>query len=38
MSVVDEWDFLSTSDDSFKNGEVGRYIRDKFKERSRFEI
>lgn len=38
MSVVDEWDFLSTSDDSFKNGDVGRYIRDKFKERSRFEI
>lgn len=38
MSVVDEWDFLSTSDDSFKNGEVGRYIRDKFKERSRFEV
>ena len=39
MEAVDNnWDFLSTSDDSFKNGEVGRYIRDKFKERSRFEI
>ena len=38
MSVVDDWDFLSTSDDSFKNGEVGRYIREKFKERSRFEV
>lgn len=38
MSVVDEWDFLSTSDDSFKNGEVGRYIREKFKNKTRFEI
>lgn len=38
MGAVDEWDFLSTSDDSFKNGDVGRYIRDKFKERSRFEV
>lgn len=36
--VKTEWDFVSTSDDSFREGEIGRYIRDKFKERSRFEI
>lgn len=39
MEAVDKnWDFLSTSDDSFKNGDAGRYIRDKFEERSRFEV
>lgn len=32
------WGFLSTSDNSFRNGEVGAYIRNQFKERSRFEI
>lgn len=33
-----DWEFLSTADKSFREGEVGRFIRDKFKERSRFEI
>lgn len=38
MAKVDqEWEFVSTSDESFSNGNVGRYLRDKFKERSRFE-
>ena len=36
--AIDDWDFLSSSDDSFKNGGVGRYIRDKFKRKSRFEL
>ena len=35
--VENEWDFLSTSDSSFRDGEVGRFIRNKFKERSRYE-
>ena len=35
--VRTQWDFVSTSDDSFREGEVGRFIRNKFKERSRFE-
>ncbi len=39
MSIVmRDWDFLSTSDVSFSNGKVGRYIRDKFKNKSRFEL
>ncbi len=33
-----DWDFLSTADNSFRDGEVGRYIRKTFTERSRFEI
>ena len=36
--VKTEWDFVSTSDDSFREGEIGRYIRDKFRTKSRFEI
>lgn len=36
--VKTQWDFVSTSDESFREGEIGRYIREKFKERSRFEI
>lgn len=36
--VMREWDFLSTSDVSFESGNVGRYLRDRFKEKSRFEI
>ena len=36
--VMRDWDFLSTSDVSFSNGKVGRYIRDKFKHKSRFEL
>lgn len=38
MDMVDaNWDFLSTSDTSFENGTVGRYIRAKFNKQSRFE-
>lgn len=33
-----EWEFVSTSDESFRNGNVGEFLRCKFKERSRFEI
>lgn len=36
--VKTEWDFVSTSDDSFREGEIGHYIRDKFRTKSRFEI
>lgn len=32
-----DWDFLSTSDRSFKYGNVGLYLRNKFSEPSRFE-
>lgn len=32
-----DWEFLSTSDGSFRDGEVGRYIRGKFNKISRFE-
>ena len=31
------WDFVSTSDKSFDEGEIGRYIREKFEAISRFE-
>lgn len=33
-----EWDFVSTSDESFRSGNIGTYLRTKFKERSRFEV
>lgn len=36
--VENEWDFLSTSDSSFASGEVGAFIKQNFKERSRFEL
>lgn len=32
-----EWDFVSTSDESFTSGNIGTYLRNKFRERSRFE-
>lgn len=34
----EDWAFLSTADKSFRDGEVARFIRDKYKERSRFEL
>ncbi len=38
MDMVDwSWEFVSTSDISFESGVVGRYLRTKFNERSRFE-
>lgn len=37
VDKVKSWPFLSTSDDSFKNGTVGEYIRNRFKTKSRFE-
>lgn len=37
-NAMREWDFVSTSDASFQNGDVGRYLRDKFKTPSRFEV
>ena len=36
--VMKEWDFLSTSGESFENGNVGKYLRDKFNVKSRFEL
>lgn len=32
-----DWEFLSTQDDSFERGNVGLWIKDKFKDKSRFE-
>lgn len=36
--VMNDWDFVSTSDVSFENGNIGRYLKDKFKIKSRFEL
>ena len=36
--VENFWEFVSTSDESFHDGEIGRFIRDKFREKSRFEL
>lgn len=36
--VAGKWNFLSTSDESFERGTAGRFIREKFKNRSRFEV
>lgn len=36
--VPDDPDFLSTDDGTFRDGAVGRYIRERFKEPSRFEV
>jgi glycosyltransferase involved in cell wall biosynthesis len=35
--VKTQWDFVSTSDESFRDGEVGRFLRSKFNKKSRFE-
>lgn len=35
--VSNIWDFLSTSDESFRDGVIGQFIREKFKDKSRFE-
>lgn len=32
-----EWEFVSTTEESFAHGQVGRYLREKFREPSRFE-
>ena len=38
LGVPDEtWDFVSTSDDAFANGKVGKYLKKKFKARSIYE-
>lgn len=34
----DSWDFVSTSDDSFSDGKVGKYIKKVFAEKSKYEI
>ena len=36
--AIKEWDFVSTSDESFRNGNIGRYLRDMFNVKSRFEV
>lgn len=33
-----DWQFVSTSDESFRRGAVGQYIRKRFKDKSRFEL
>ena len=35
--VKDKWEFLSSSDRSFSNGNVGVFIRERFNQKSRFE-
>ena len=38
MTKVDkDWEFVSTADESFESGDVGRYLKRKFNKRSRFE-
>ena len=38
MEVLkNDWEFVSTSDDSFKSGNVGAYLRLRFNNKSRFE-
>lgn len=37
-NVESLWEFVSTSDVSFRDGNVGEFIRNKFKDKSRFEI
>lgn len=37
-AAMRDWDFVSTSDESFNNGQVGRYLKDRFKVKSRFEV
>lgn len=36
--AMQEWDFISTSDESFSNGNIGVYLRDRFNQPSRFEL
>lgn len=36
--VAEKWEFLSTSDESFERGTAGRFIRERFKNMSRFEV
>lgn len=38
LNKVARWDFVSTQDDVFKSGNIGRWLRDKFPEKSRFEV
>ena len=37
ISKVEKWDFVSTQDDSFRDGNIGEYLRNKFYVPSRFE-
>lgn len=37
LSRVAKWDYVSTQDDSFATGNIGRWLRDKFPAKSRFE-
>ena len=32
------WDFVSTSDGSFRNGDIGKWLRQRFSSPSRFEV
>lgn len=38
IDKISKWPFLSTSDESFTEGNVGEYIRNRFKTKSRFEV
>jgi len=37
-SAIRDWDFVSTSDESFRSGNIGRYLRNMFDTPSRFEV
>ena len=37
LSVQNFWDFVSTDDKSFENGNIGEYLREKFDKKCRFE-
>lgn len=38
LSKVEKWNFVSTQDDSFRDGNIGQYLRNKFYAPTRFEI
>ena len=38
LSKAGKWEFVSTNDQSFKSGNIGLYIREKFDGKSRFEV
>ena len=38
LSVQNFWDFVSTDDKSFKNGNIGEFLREKFDKKCRFEL
>lgn len=38
VDVMNNWQLVSTSDDSFAYGQIGRYLKDRFSKKCRFEV